>query len=178
MHEVEKIFVFLITFTLTISGLPICQELSPVLHGLPTSQPIATDWEMLNKTSSVIGITAASPTLTQNCSHPSRSSLYLTRPNLDFLGVDTSWLPTACPGIFSLSPKILHALNPMELSWTPVLPRHSCLDFYIPRCPWVPRAHVISRNIFSSTFKSKKAIIVTTFAVKPPPTNVRNSNSL
>ena len=65
--------------------------------------------------------------------------------------------------------KILHALNPTELSWTPVLPRHSCLDFYIPRCPWVPRAHVISRNIFSSTFKSKKAIIVTTFAVKPPP---------
>ncbi len=86
MHEVEKKFVFLITFALTISGLPICQEISPVLYGLPTSQPIATDWEMLNEASSVVGITAALPTPTQNCSHLSRSSLYLTRPNLDILG--------------------------------------------------------------------------------------------
>ena len=66
MHEVKKIFVFLITFALTISGLHICQEISPVFYGLPTSQPIATDWEMLNETSSVIGITAALPTPTQN----------------------------------------------------------------------------------------------------------------
>ena len=92
-----------------------------------------------------------------------------TQPNLDILGVDTSWLPAACPCIFSLSPKFLHELNPTELSWTPVLPRHSCLDFYIPRWLWVPRAHAIPRNIFPPTFKSKKAIIVTTFAVKPPP---------
>ncbi len=38
------------------------------------------------------------------CYHPSRSLLYLTRPNLDILGVDTSWLPAACPDIFSLLP--------------------------------------------------------------------------
>jgi hypothetical protein len=69
MHEFVKIFVFLFTFATTF--LSLCQEYSLIKLGLPTSQPIAMDWEMLHVTSSVNGITAALQTPPQNCSHPS-----------------------------------------------------------------------------------------------------------
>ncbi len=117
MYEVVKIFVFLIAFAITISGVPLlCQEYSPVIFGLPTSQPIATDCEMLHVTSSANGITAAPQTLTQNRSHPSRPSLHLTSPNLDLPEAQIQWVHALCQRDFSFSQKAIPWLNYMASS--------------------------------------------------------------
>ena len=54
------------------SGMPPCQEYSSAIFDLPTSQPIATDWQMFYVTSSVNGIKAAPQTPTQNCLYLSK----------------------------------------------------------------------------------------------------------
>ncbi len=55
------------TLALTISGLPMHQENSPVEFRLPTSQPIATALEMPNEASHVIGSANATQKLTHKC---------------------------------------------------------------------------------------------------------------
>ena len=176
MHEVVKIFLFLFTFATTFSGFPMCQEYSLVKLGIPTSQPIATDWEMLHVTSSVNGITAALQTPPQNCSHPSSSALLLTRPNLDILEEVTSWQPGPRLCNFSLSQKRKHKLNSTAFSWILVLTRFLCFDSYPTSCQWTPPTLEISRNQISPNFESKNTNIVIKITVKTPPTTCKTRN--
>ena len=85
MHEVVKIILFLFTFAPTFSGPPLRQECYSPVPGLPSTHPIATDWEMFSQTSFVTGMTTAQQTPLQPRPHQSNTSLYLTRPNLDYL---------------------------------------------------------------------------------------------
>jgi hypothetical protein len=132
MHEVKKIFVFLITFALTISGLPTLQELSPVDFGSPTPQPIATDWEMIYETSNVVGTTNPSPTPKRHSYHPSRVSLYLTRPNLDLLGQDPLRFPDHSSSLYLLSNTTFDRLISAASPWSQIFfaPAYSSLFLY------------------------------------------------
>ena len=169
MHEVVKIFLFLFTFATTFSGFPMCQEYSLVKLGIPTSQPIATDWEMLHVTSSVNGITATLQTPPQNFSHPSSPTLHLTRPTLNILEVVTSWQPASRLCNFSLSQNRAHRLNFTALFWILVLTRLLCLDSYPASSQWTAPTLEISRNIISPNFQSKNTNIVIQIMVKTPP---------
>jgi hypothetical protein len=139
MHEVDKIFVFLITLALTISGPSICQGNFPVEFRLPTSQPIATAWEMYYETSHVIGSTNATLTLTltQILYHPSRSSLYLTRPNLDQMEQSTQCCIAHSPSVLLLFPITLPTPYSTEFPRSCSLTTSPCTLIDIPRNPFL-----------------------------------------
>ncbi len=171
MHEVKKIFVFLITFALlTILGLPISQELSSVDFGSPTAQPIATDcWKMIYETSYVVGTTIPSLTPTRHTYHPSRVSLfYLTRPNLDLLGQDTLRFPDHSSSIYLLPNKTFHRLFPAESSWSQLLPHYTSPFSSTPRLHRMSMVHGFSSNSFLAFLNFKNAFVVIETTVKNP----------
>jgi hypothetical protein len=168
MHEVEKIFVFLITLASTISGLATRQEFSPFVFVLPTSQPIATDWEMSNETSHVTGSTHPTQTLTNTLLHPSKWSLYLTKPNLDPLGHSIQCCSSCSLNLLLLLPITLRPLHPLESPWncSSTACPWSLLDIH--QCVWTSPASGTPWNPFLAFFKFKNTLIVIEHAVKTP----------
>ena len=168
MHEVKKIFVFLITFALTISGLPTPQELSPVDFGSPTPQPIATDWEMIYETSNVVGTTNPSLTPKRHSYHPSRVSLYLTRPNLDLLGQDPLRFPDHSSSLYLLSNKTFDRLISAASPWSQILPQHTAPFSFTHRRHRMSMVHGFPSNSFLALFNFKNAFVVIEITVKSP----------
>ena len=168
MHEVKKIFVFLITFALTISGLPTLQELSPVDFGSPTPQPIATDWEMIYETSNVVGTTNPSPTPKRHSYHPSRVSLYLTRPNLDLLGQDALRFPDHSSSLYLLSNTTFDRLISAASPWSQILPQHTAPFSFTHRRHKMSMVHGFPSNSFLALFNFKNAFVVIEITVKSP----------
>ena len=176
MYKVIKIILFLITLAPTFSGSPPRQECYSPTAGLPSTHPIATDREMILETSIVIGMTTAQQTPSQPRPHQSNTSLYLTRPNLDYPPIALSSYPVSFFLGFTPTHQIFAWTNFGARPRTPIFLRHNHHDFSMFCWNWTLSPLEISATMAIPVLKFTKNTIVITFAVKTPPPTCKTLN--